>query len=60
MQIATTYKKIVFIESIKNVKIQTCTFNLILSFCILMFYIYIDFMFKVQTHVQQFENICKP
>jgi hypothetical protein len=23
-------------------------------------YIFIDFMFKVQTHVLQFENICKP
>jgi hypothetical protein len=22
--------------------------------------IFIDFMFKVETHVQQFENICKP
>jgi len=22
-------------------------------------YIFIDFMFKVQTHVLQFENICK-
>ncbi len=40
--------------------------NLHIQFDIVIFYfdvyisIFIDFMFKVQTHVQQFENICKP
>jgi hypothetical protein len=54
---------------------QTCAFNLkryihkpydVLSIDFVIFYfdvyvsISIEFMFKVQTHVQQFENICKP
>jgi hypothetical protein len=62
MRILSTYKKFVFMEFNK----KCYNSNLHIQFDIVIFYfdvyisISIDFMFKVQTHVQQFENICKP
>ncbi len=40
-----------------NLHIQ---FDFIIFYFDVYIYIYIDFIFKVQMHVQKFENICKP
>ncbi len=74
MQISSPYRKFVFMQFNKkrynsNLHIQFediyIYYNVLsIDFVIFYFDVYIynsiDFMFKVQTHVQQFENICKP
>jgi len=58
MQIPSTYRKFLFMEFNKkcynsNLHIQ---FDFVLFYFDVYIYISIDFMFKVQTHVQQFEK----
>ncbi len=34
--------------------------DFVIIYCDACIFIFTDFMFKIQTHGQQFENICKP
>ncbi len=62
MEIPSTYRKFFFMEF--NKKCYNSNLHIQFDFVIFYFdnyiYIYIDFIFRVQMHVQQFENICKP
>jgi hypothetical protein len=74
MKIPSTYRKFVFMEFNKkcynsNLHIQfeyiyklydILSIDFVIFYFDVYIYISIDFMFKVETHVQQFENICKP
>jgi len=62
MEIPSTYKKILSMEFKKkcydsNLHIQ---FDFVIFYFDVYIYIYIDFIFRVQMHVQQFKNIRKP